>query len=150
MVGLRLAVGGEQLSHTAAPGTILSQDPPAGGDVAPGTEVRALVAKAPPGRSLPPAQPKPAPTAPAAKPATAARPAARPAASASSPLPNVRRLPLPRARALLQRGGWTVTVEFMRYDEDVSPMRVMSQSPAAGTPTPRGAVVRLVVNPQGD
>lgn len=151
--GLRLAVAGEELSRTGAPGTVLRQTP-AAGEVAPaGAEVRVFVAAAP----LPaPAAPPSAGSAPPvpARPGSAGAARAAPLASAARPaatlLPDVRRLPLPRARGVLERGGWRVEVQYLAYDEDVSPLRVMRQTPAGGTPAPRGAQVTLVVNPRGD
>jgi hypothetical protein len=62
------------------------------------------------------------------------------------PVPSVRSLSLAAARARLFRAGLTEGPRRYRFDEFVSPGRVLHQSPEAGALVPRGAPVRLTIN----
>lgn len=138
---LRLVLEAEEPSEGAPPGTVLHQSPLAGSSLVEGGEVRVVVAS----KAEPPAKQAGASS---GKPAEDAAPA-KPAAPEGSALPRVTRLSLHRAKALLKRKGYRVNVLYQDYDEDISPLRVVRQTPPAGTLLPRGGSVTIVANPSG-
>ncbi len=154
LLGLRLVLEQEQVSDEVPAHTILRQRPLAGSQLRAGSEVWVTLATAPPAR--PPEAPS---VLAAAAPAPPVRPAARSVATpapapasrgGAAAVPLVTRLSLGQAKTRLQARGYEVEVEYQAYDEDISPLRVLRQEPAAGAALARGGRVTLTVNPAGD
>jgi beta-lactam-binding protein with PASTA domain len=60
-------------------------------------------------------------------------------------VPKVLRVPLPRARKMIEEAGLVVGSVREREDPELSGYRVLSQSPSAGTKVDRGSTVDLVI-----
>ena len=94
------------------------------------------------GSDDPEASPQP-PTSPPANPSTTTETSPAPAANADLAVRDVEGLGLARARAVLEKQGFHVSVR--RSPSRRPPGEVLSQTPAAGAEVAKGAVVALVV-----
>jgi len=146
----------------APPGGALPE--PAGGEVVVAPGGAPVVAPVPAAAPVPVVAPLSSPVAagasvPAAPPAPIAAPPAGAApvsgeAATASPVellvPAVRGSSQARAEATLRAKGYRPVVRYAAYDEDVRPLAVTGQRPAAGTPLPAGSTVTIFVNPDGE
>ncbi len=133
-LGLELGETSYQPHAKVAAGYIITTVPGPGLAITPGSRIKLVVAKGP-GAS------------PAAGPAakTPARTARKPASGMTS-VPRVKGVRLRFARPRLRAKGLRVGRLTYSEDEDHMEEMVLSQSPPAGTPVPRGSAVNMVVN----
>jgi eukaryotic-like serine/threonine-protein kinase len=127
-----------------APGTVVAQNPKAGGKVARATIVRLNVAKA--GATTAASTttaPAPATTTPAATAPPATTTSARPVATRVT-VPNVVGNPLAKARASIRKSGLVTEVRYVPNSQPEA--TVVAQSPKPGTSAKRGDHVLLTVS----
>jgi serine/threonine-protein kinase len=126
----------EQPVDDARPGTVVSQDPPAGTSVSGGTRVAVIVAVA----KVPPVA-----TASRDVGADPAAPASPPAAPAVVAIPDLRGQTAERAAELLAAAGLTVGSRSEDASNDVSLGTVLAQKPDATQSAAQGSSVDLIV-----
>lgn len=141
-VGLRLIVNERQEQSDVPAGLVAAQAPRAGTSVARGSDLVVVISSGP------------APVDNDAGVASAPTPIATPTAddagatpADSVAVPSVYRLYVREARSRLTLSGLSLGEERRGgYDEDMSPGRILRQSPTAGTRVSRGTVVHVWVN----
>jgi beta-lactam-binding protein with PASTA domain len=148
---VRLKAGTQlaQPNPTVPAGSIVASTPAAGASVAPGTAVDLVISSGPAGAGAPAASGAAAPAAaPAVVPAAAKAPAPAPALAVGAPgtVPKVTGRSVGLARYALQKSGYEVGETRKGRDEDIEHGVILKQTPAAGTPAPKGTKVDLVIN----
>ncbi len=137
-MGLRVIVNERREPSAIAAGLVAAQAPRAGSRLARGADV-AVVISSGPSPTVAPSGASPA--------ATGAVDAANPSADAVVVVPSVHRLFARDARGRLAAAGLSVGAQRRGgYDEDMSPGRILRQSPSAGSRVARGTAVDIWVN----
>jgi serine/threonine-protein kinase len=147
-VRLKVGVHTTQPSPTVPAGAVAACSPAAGASVAPGSAVDLVISGGPGGAPAATGAPAPTGAAPPGGPAAAA-PTKAPAplaVGAPGTVPKVTGRSLGLARMVLTKAGYEVGEVRKGRDEDIEHGNVLKQTPAAGTPAPKGTKVDLVVN----
>lgn len=141
-MGLRLIVNERHEQSEIPAGLVAAQAPRAGTSVARGSDLVVVLSAGPGEADAGVASAQTTPT-----PAIAADDAGAAVAGESVVVPSVYRLYVREARSRLTLSGLTLGEERRGgYDEDMSPGRILRQTPAAGARASRGTAVHVWVN----